>query len=166
MARQGKGANGSSIMGHMKEDKYSYLVDRLYRHFSSYKKGDTVPWADVERIMGIGRDDLGGRNIVKRLVRDMLRKRHITCMVVNKIGIRLLTDMEAAVEVPKMRQKRARRQIRKGLKETEHVDHNNLSDRAAQSLAMSRKAMKREYDSIQHNVNQVSTLMKPSTRQF
>ena len=82
------------------------------------------------------------------------------------MGVRLLTDMEAAVEVPKMRQKRARRQIRRGLKETAHVDTSNLTERAAASLAMSRRAMKEEQKNIQESVKEVSALMKPATRVF
>jgi hypothetical protein len=150
----------------MKADKYRQIVDSLYHHFLSFKKGDTVSWPEIERIMGISRDDLGGRNIVKRLIRDILKKRKITCLVGLNVGVRLLTDMEAAIEVPKMRQKRARRQIRKGIKETEHVDVSNLSDRAAMSLAQSRRAMKEEHKKLLVSVREVSALMKPSVRVF
>lgn len=148
----------------MKADKYKPIVQQLYQHCLSFKKGDTVTWSDIEKIMGMGRDDLGGRTIVKRLIRDILKRRHITCLVGINVGVRLLTDMEAAIEVPKMRQKRARRQIRRGLKETEHVDVGNLTDRAAHSLAMSRRAMREEHKSLQQSVREVSALMKPVVR--
>lgn len=150
----------------MKADKYRQIVNQLYVHFLSFRKGDTVSWSDIERIMGIARDDLGGRQIVKRLIRDILKNRKITCLVGVNVGVRLLTDMEAAIEVPKMRQKRARRQIRKGLKETEHVDLSNLSERAAHSLALSRKAMKEEQKGIRESVKEVAALLKPSNRVF
>lgn len=148
----------------MKADKYKQIVQQLYQHFLSFRKGDTVSWSDIERIMGISRDDLGGRTIVKRLIRDILKKRHITCLVGLNVGVRLLTDMEAAIEIPRMRQKRARRQIRKGLRETEYVDVGNLSDRAAQSLAHSRRAMREEHKKLQQSVREVSALMKPVVR--
>lgn len=148
----------------MKADKYRLTVQNLYQHCLSFKKGDTVTWSDIERIMGIGRDDLGGRQIVKRLIRDILKRRHITCLVSLNVGVRLLTDMEAAIEIPKMRQRRARKQIRKGLKETENVDFGNLSERAAHSLAMSRRAMREEHKQLQQSVKEVSALMSPVVR--
>lgn len=178
-ARQGKGANGSfdklksrSMMlptpgdMNMKADKYRQTVDRLYNHFLSFNKGDTVHWPEIERIMGMVRDDLGGRRIVKRLIRDILQRRHITCLVGTNVGVRLLTDMEAAVEVPKMRQKRAKRQIRRGLKETEHVELANLTDRAAQSLAHSRRVMREEQKKLVNSIREVTALMKPTVRVF
>jgi hypothetical protein len=150
----------------MKADKYKDIVDRLFSYCHNYKKGDTVRWEDIERIMGLVRDDLGGRTIVKRLIRDILKRRHITCIVDINVGVRLLTDMQAAVEVPRMRQTRARRQIRKGLRETEFVDAQNLTERAAQTLAISRRAMKEEQRHLVQAVKEASTLLKPTQRIF
>jgi hypothetical protein len=150
----------------MRADKYKGIVDLLFSHFHKYGKGDTVRWEDIERIMGLGRDDLGGRTIVKRLIRDILKRRHITCLVDINVGVRLLTDMQAATEIPRMRQRRAKKQIRKGLKETEYVDTSNLTERASASLAMSRRAMKEEQKNIAQSVKEVATLLKPTQRIF
>jgi hypothetical protein len=150
----------------MKADKYKEIVDRLFSHLHQYGKGDTVRWEEIERIMGLGRDDLGGRTIVKRLIRDILKRRHITCFVDVNVGIRLLTDMQAASEVPIMRQNRAKRQIRRGLRETEFVDASNLTERAAQTLAISRRAMKEEQRKLAQSVKETSTLLKPTQRLF
>jgi hypothetical protein len=150
----------------MKADKYKGVVDSLFSYFHKYGKGDTVRWEEIERIMGLGRDDLGGRTIVKRLIRDILKRRHITCFVDINVGVRLLTDMQAAVEVPGMRQTRAKRQIRRGLRETAFVEVQNLTERAAQTLAISRRAMKEEQRHLSQSVKETSTLLKPTQRLF
>jgi len=146
----------------MKPDKYSEIVEALFRHFSAYKKGDVVLWGEVEGVMGRHRDDLGGRTIVKRLMRDLLKRRHITSLVINDIGIRLLTDMETATHIPTMRQTRAKRQVRKGLKETENVDRHNLTERAMINLAYQRRAMREEQQKIAQTIKENEVLMRPS----
>lgn len=148
----------------MKPDKYKDIVDALYRHCLTRKKGDFVPWDEVEGVMGKSRNDRGGRQIVRRLIRDILKRRRITCMVEPEAGIRFLTDMEAAIEVPKMRQKRAKKQIRKGLRETEHVDRQNLTERAMVNLAFQRRAMAEEQKQIARSIKEVSILLRPSRR--
>ena len=150
----------------MKADKYKEIVGRLFSHFHQFAKGDTVCWDEIERIMGLERDDLGGRTIVKRLMRDILKRRRITCFVDTNVGVRLLTDMQAAAEVPIMRHNRAKRQIRRGLKETEFVDPSNLTERAAQTLAISRRVMKEEQKKLAQSVKETSTLLKPTKRFF
>jgi hypothetical protein len=146
----------------MKTDKYKEIVESLFQYFSSFKKGDTVPWDNIERTMDRHRDDLGGRQIVKRLIRDLLKRRHITCLVIPEIGIRLLTDMETAIKIPTMRQKRAKKQVRKGLKETENVDRQNLTERAMLNLAVQRRAMRDEQRQIAQSIKETEVLLKPS----
>lgn len=150
----------------MKIDKYKEIVDALYRHCSSLRKGDIVTWTEIEQVMGRHRDDLGGRQIVRRLIRDILKRREITCLIEAEVGIRLLTDMEAATKIPKMRQKRAKRQIRKGLKETEKVDRQNLTERAAANLAIARRAMQAEQKAIGQAIKETDVLLKPAKRMF
>ena len=65
-----------------------------------------------------------------------------------------------------MRQNRAKRQIRRGLKETEFVDPSNLTERAAQTLAISRRVMKEEQKKLAQSVKETSTLLKPTKRFF
>ena len=43
----------------MKADKYRQIVEQLYQHFLHFRKGDTVAWGEIERVMNMGRDDLG-----------------------------------------------------------------------------------------------------------
>lgn len=148
----------------MKADKYKEMVEDLFRHCSHYRKGQVVPWGEIEGVMGRHRDEIGGRTIVKRLIRDMLRRRCITCLVEPEVGVRLLTDMETALEIPAMRQSRAKRQIRKGLKETEHVDRQNISERAGINLALQRNAMIEEQKQIARSLKEVEVLMRPSRR--
>lgn len=150
----------------MKADKYKVTVDQVYVHCLSRNKGDIVPWHDVERVMGRSRDDLGGRQIVRRLIRDILKRRGITCLIEPEIGIRMLTDKEAATKIPTMRQKRAKRQIRKGLRETEQVDKSQLTEREMVNLATARRAMAQEQAAIAQSIHESDILLRPRQRVF
>jgi len=148
----------------VKPDKYKQFVDLLYRHILPRKKGDVVPWDEIQSVMQRHRDDLGGRQIVRRVVRDILNKRQITCLIDTNVGIRLLTDMETAVLIPTMRQKRAKKQVRKGLRETENVDKQNLTERAMINLAVQRRAMLDEQRQIAQSIKEANILMRPSRK--
>jgi hypothetical protein len=146
----------------MIEDKYTAEVDRVWEMLFAYQKGDVIPWAKIEESMGMHRDDRGGWTIVNRVRRRLLRERQITAFPEPTIGLRLFTDIEAATEVPRLRQKKARRQISRGLRETEVVDQSQLTKYAAVSLAMARKHMKAERLAISRGTREVAALLKPA----
>lgn len=148
----------------MKEDKYKSVVELVYHFCLSRNKGDIVPWCDIERVMGRSRDDLGGRQIVRRVIRDILQRRHITCLIEPEVGIRMLTDKEAVTKIPTMRQKRAKKQIRKGLKETEYVDRQQLTEREMVNLAVARRAMTEEQKAIAQSIRESEVLLRPRQR--
>lgn len=143
-------------------DKYSVEVDRVWDVLFSYQKGDTVPWPQIEAAMGKHRDERGGWTIVKRVRSRLLKERQITAFPEPTIGLRLLTDLQAATEVPALRQRKARRQINRGLRETESVDQAQLTKHAAVSLAMARKHMKAERLAISRGTKEVAALLKPA----
>jgi hypothetical protein len=145
-------------------EKYGANVDAGWDCLAGYQKGDTVSWAELERAIGMHRDERGGWQIIRRLRRRLLRDRQITAFPDPTIGLRLLTDMQAATEVPELRQKRARRQIQRGLKETEAVDLSRVSNHAATSLALARKHMKAQRLAITRGRREAETLLKPTGR--
>jgi hypothetical protein len=143
-------------------NKYEAEVDRVWDAIAEYHKGTTVPWTKIEAAMQRHREDKGGWQIIKRVRRRLLRDRSITTLPDVTIGLRLLTDVEAAREIPELRQKKARRQITRGLRETAAVDAAQLPRHAAIALAMSRKHMKAERLAISRGRREVETLMKPT----
>lgn len=143
-------------------DKYAAEVDRVWELLFGFHKGDTVPWPQIEAAMGIHRDDRGGWTILKRVRSRLLKDRQITAFPEPTVGLRLLTDIQAATEVPALRQKKARRQISRGLRETESVDQAQLTKHAAVSLAMARKHMKAERLAISRGTKEVAALLKPA----
>lgn len=56
--------------------------------------------------------------------------------------------------------------IRKGLKETEKVDRQNLTERAAANLAIARRAMQAEQKAIGQAIKETDVLLKPAKRMF
>lgn len=143
-------------------DKYAAEVDRVWELLYGFQKGDTVPWPRIEEAMGKHRDDRGGWTIVKRVRSRLLKDRQITAFPEPTIGLRLLTDIQAATEVPALRQRKARRQINRGLRETQSVDQSQLTKHAAVSLAMARKHMKAERLAISRGTKEVAALLKPA----
>lgn len=146
----------------MIEKKYAEEIEAVWDAVGAYHKGTTVPWGVVEAAMGRHREELGGWVIVRRIRRRLLRDRQITTLPDTNVGLRLLTDMEAAREIPQLRQKKAKRQINRGLRETESVDTAQLTKHAAVSLAMARRHMKAERLAISRATREVESLTRPT----
>lgn len=143
-------------------EKYQAEFDAAWKVSGAFQKGATIPWSVIESAIGRHRDDVGGRHIINRLRRKMLVDREITTLPDVMVGLRLLTDMEAATEIPTLRQKKARRQINRGLRETSAVDMSQLTRHAAESLAMARRHMKSERLAISRARREVESLTRPT----
>lgn len=146
----------------MIDRKYEAEVDAVWDSLGLYHKGTTVQWTAIEAAMGRTREDRGGWTIIRRVRRRLLRDRQIASLPDPTVGLRLLTDMEAATEIPTLRQKKARRQINRGLRETEAVDTSQLTRHAAESLAIARRHMKAERLAISRGRREVEQLTKPT----
>jgi hypothetical protein len=148
----------------MIERKWDAEVDAVWAALSSYRKGVVVPWEVIERAMGRSRDDVGGWAIIKRVRGRLLKRRRITTRSEVNTGLRMLTDMETATEVPADRQKRASRQIARGLRETAAVDIANLPRSTSVALAAQRRYMKAQRLEIQRSRREVESLLRPTQR--
>lgn len=148
----------------MIERKWDAEVDAVWSSISTYHKGSVVPWAVIERAMGRNRDEVGGWQIIRRVRSRLLKRRRITTRAEVSTGLRMLTDMEAATEVPADRQRRAGRQIARGLRETASVDIANLPRATSVALAASRRFMKAQRQEISRSRREVETLLRPTQR--
>lgn len=142
------------------EEKYEAEVDAAMEFVSKYGKGDILKWTDLEPVIGRHRDEIGGWQIINRLRARLLKERQIVCLAEPTVGLRLLTDREAALEVPTLRQKKARRQINRGLKETDAVDVGMLSTHGSIALALARKHMKEQRVAISRGRRELEALTK------
>jgi hypothetical protein len=165
-ARLGKVPNGQFLNTEVEmiERKWDIEVDAVWDAIGSYHKGQVVPWSVVETAMGRNRDDVGGWSIIKRVRSRLLRRRRIATRPEVNTGLRLLTDLQAATEVPADRQRRAGRQIARGLRETAVVDVANLPRATSVALAASRRYMKAQRSEIARSQREVETLLRPTQR--
>jgi hypothetical protein len=148
------------------EEKYGSEIESVWSAIAAYTKGVTVPWKVIEQAMGRAREDRGGWHIIRRVRRRLLRDRQITSLPDVRVGLRLLTDVEAVREIPELRQKKARRQINRGLREMEAIDVAMLSPHESQCLAISRKYMKVERLEITRGRKEAETLMRATQSGF
>ena len=144
------------------ENRYDAEVEAVLGVVAAFIKGTTVSWSVIEKAMNRNRYDKGGWAIIKRVRKHLLRDRLIATLPDTRVGLRLLTDTENAQEVPVLRQKKARRQINRGLRETSAVDVSLIPNHVAIGLALVRKRMKEERLAISRANNEIAALTKPT----
>ena len=145
-------------------EKYAEESESLWNVCGGFAKGHTIPWPVLESAMGRARVDVGGWHLIERLRRRLRRDRDITTLPDTCVGLRLLTDSQAATEIPRLRQKKARRQIARGLRETAAVDQSQLTTREAANLAIARQHMKAERLALSRGTREVEILSRPTAR--
>jgi hypothetical protein len=128
----------------MFDKKYDEQVNALLLRFADWQRGSVIPWKEIELAMGRGRNEEGGWIIINRFRKQLLRDREIVTLAKDTVGVRLLTNEEAAFEIPRLRQKRAYRQVNRGLRETAAINQTELSDRLRLVLMRQRENMARQ----------------------
>jgi hypothetical protein len=116
------------------KDEITTAVEALWTAFTSRDRGETIPWGEIEPISG-SRREYPGKTIIGKWCKRMRRERCIVAWAVPGVGIRLLTHKQAAVLVPQVRQRRARRQHNRALRELDTVNVTALSDHERHVLA-------------------------------
>lgn len=126
----------------MKEriDEVTEAVEQLMALSNQYERGQIIAWHHVEAIAG-SRAENRGRYIINKWRRKLERERDQVTLCADSVGVRLLTHRETATEIPRLRQRRAYRQIRRGLRQVETVDEGRLSDHERKLLAAQRLSM-------------------------
>lgn len=116
------------------KDEITTAVETLWTTFASRDRGETIPWEEIEPISG-SRRECPGKTIILKWIKRMRRERSIVAWAVPGVGVRLLTHKQAAVWVPQVRQRRARRQHNKALGELGTVNVTALSDHERRVLS-------------------------------
>ena len=108
-----------------KEDLVTEAVDALTVLAEKFERGQTIPWLDVEKISG-PRYDNRPRHIIRKWRKRLEKEREIVTLTHASVGVWLLTHAEVAEHIPRIRQKKAYRQINRAIKQTDLVDHSRL----------------------------------------
>lgn len=126
-------------------------MERLRAAFAAPQRGTEVPWSTLEALIGCGRDEGSARAILRKFRRWLRREHGIVTFFRPSDCLRLLTDVEAAREVPTLRTRRAERQIGRGVRELSAVRESELPDglrtihgRQQYVLLQQRAALRRE----------------------
>lgn len=123
-----------------KVDAIAEAVDSLMVLADQYRRGQCVPWDEIETIAG-NRKENRPKAIITKWRKRLEREREIVTLAADNVGIRLLTHKETAAEIPRIRQRKAYKQIRRALKQTSLVDGDKLSDHERRLLASQRSNM-------------------------
>lgn len=115
-------------------DEVTQAVDQLMSLSERYERGQVVPWHEVEAIAGDRRENRP-RHIIGKWRKRLEKERDQVTLCADTVGVRLLTHKETATEIPKLRQRRAYKQIRRGLRQVATVDDSRLSDHERRLLA-------------------------------
>jgi len=134
--------------------------DRLKSVLGETPKGTIVPWDTIEQTMGRGRNDRGGWHIIRKFRRWLLRHRKIVTFPQIDNGLRYLTDKEAAIEAPTIRQGKARRQLGRCVKEIDAVDRSKLSDWERRVLVAQDRNIRDERRNIGRSSRTLASLVR------
>lgn len=115
-------------------------TDQLMSLAGNYDRGQVIAWEEIELIAGDRRENRG-KHIIKKWRNRLEQEREIVTLAADNVGIRLLTHLETAREIPRLRQRRAYRQIRRGIKQTQTVDVSQLRDHDRRLLVAQQQNM-------------------------
>lgn len=114
------------------KDVIGEAVERAVSRIGRRKRGDTVTWEDVEDAAGFDRDSPHWTQFLKRVRRDILKgPGGIKLAAVPGVGLKLMTVSEQVNDLS--RQRRARRQLNRGIGELKAVPDRELSDHERQA---------------------------------
>jgi hypothetical protein len=156
----------------LREDKYREIVNVTVARLEGFQRGDIIPWKIIEEAMSRTRHEEGGWRIINRVRKTLLRDRDIVTAAIPRVGLRMLLDQEAAMQVPINRQRRAYRQMGRGLRELRAVREGFLTDRQRlayvrqrQTMATERRAIGRSYRELANGARKTQTQPKRKAKE-
>lgn len=130
-------------------------VEALMVLTKQFERGQCVSWEAIEAIAG-PRDEGRGRYVITKWRRRLFQEREIVTLCADGIGVRLLTHKETAREIPRIRQRKAYRQVRRAIKECETVDQTKLSDHDWRLLSAQRMNMAEQRQDLYRSQKQLA----------
>jgi hypothetical protein len=147
----------------MKEriEEVTSAVDGLFLLSNQYERGQIIPWDAIEDIAG-ERNSNRGKYTILKWRRRLEREREIVTLCADTVGVRLLTHKETAAEIPRIRQRKAYRQIRRAIKQTALVDVSRLSMHERRLLAAQRDNMASQRRELFRSQRQLANGVTPT----
>jgi transposase-like protein len=138
-------------------------TDLLMQLADRYERGQVIAWSDIEAISG-ERTEFRSRHIINKWRRRLEQEREIVTLGAPNVGVRLLTHQETAQEIPRLRQRKAYKQLRRAIKQTSTVDISRLTDHQRrllvaqqQNMADTRRELFRSQKQLQEGVKPTET---------
>lgn len=136
------------------KDEVTASVNALMDLANRYERGQCIPWIEIEKITG-PHDDGGATHAIRKWRRRLEGERDIVTLPAVTVGIRLLTHKETFKEIPPLRERKAYRQIRRGIKQMTTIDESRLSDHERRILAAQRTNMADQRRTIFRSLRQI-----------
>jgi hypothetical protein len=137
-------------------------IERLWQEYQGVERGTIIPWDEIETVMGRSRDDVSGWHIIRQFRKRLRIEKHITTWKQDSVGIRCLTHQQTLHEMPVIRQRKARRQVTRCLKELATVDEKRLTVRERQALKIQRDNLKYERLTLGRSYRSLAETLPPT----
>lgn len=136
-------------------------TDELMKLAEQYERGQVIAWCDIELIAGDRRENRG-KHIINKWRKRLEQEREIVTLAADNVGIRLLTHLETAREIPRLRQRKAYKQLRRGIKQVKTVDPSRLGDHDRRLLVAQQQNMADSRRDLFRSQKQLSEGLKPT----
>jgi hypothetical protein len=138
------------------KDEVKESIDALMRLASDYSRGQCISWGEIEAITG-NRFENRARYVIRKWRRRMRRVREIPTLIATDVGVRLLTHLETATEIPDIAQKSAYRKTRRAIDLLSTVDEAHLSDHQRRVLSAQRSNLAEQRRALFRSRKQLAT---------
>lgn len=136
-------------------------VQQLMALAGKFVRGQVIGWLEIEAIAG-DRTENRPRHIINKWRRQLEKELEIVTLVADSVGVRLLTHLETAREIPRLRQRKAYRQVRRGIKQTQTVDPTQLRDHDRRLLLSQQENMAATRRDLFRSQQELKAAFKPT----
>lgn len=110
-----------------RSEQITLMVEQLLEQLKPLGRGDTIGHNTIAKLLNVGPHEGHWQTVIAKVKRRLEDERGITLWSEREVGYRLLTIQEQLTFAAKARLRRARRQIRKGLRHVSAVSDVGLS---------------------------------------
>ena len=145
----------------------------IFSFAANLGRGDVLKFDDIERISGFERYDREGKwnSLIRKIRQMVLNERDIALRPIITIGYKFCTKDEQLKWCARQRQRRAIRQLNRGVREVGALPANELSVHqqqlkaiTVQNLIAERRSVKRGIRSQRNEIKRTETLPRPNHR--
>jgi len=131
-------------MQFQEREDHTEALERMQAAFASAKRGDVLPYAQLEAMAGASRKEPDGDYRIGKFRRWLENDKGIVTWCIPNVGVRLLTDAEQAIDEPHKAQRRSYRQLNRSCRRTRHVEADRLSLHQRRAMFATVQAMRYE----------------------